>query len=66
MFNGGRIMETIIRKLDEENIDLKVINEASTVLRNGGIVAVPTETVYGLGANAFNESAVKKIFVAKG
>ena len=33
---------------------------------NGGLVAFPTETVYGLGANALNENAVKKIFIAKG
>lgn len=39
---------------------------AAEILKNGGIVAIPTETVYGLAANALNESAVKKIFVAKG
>jgi len=36
------------------------------ILKNGGIVVFPTETVYGLGANAFNESAVNRIFQAKG
>lgn len=39
---------------------------ASDVIKNGGIAAFPTETVYGLGADALNEEAVKKIFAAKG
>lgn len=42
------------------------INEAVTVLRNGGLVALPTETVYGLGADAENELAVRRIFAVKG
>jgi L-threonylcarbamoyladenylate synthase len=43
-----------------------VINEAVQTLRNGGLVAFPTETVYGLGADAKNPDAIKKIFTAKG
>lgn len=42
------------------------IKKAAEIIRAGGIVAFPTETVYGLGANAFNGLAVKKIFKAKG
>ena len=42
------------------------IKEAAQIIKNGGIVAFPTETVYGLGADALNEEAVKKIFIAKG
>jgi len=42
------------------------ITTAAEILRNGGTVAFPTETVYGLGANALDESAVAKIFAAKG
>ncbi len=42
------------------------IKRASEVIKNGGLVAFPTETVYGLGANALDETAVKKIFEAKG
>ncbi|MBN2002156.1 MAG: threonylcarbamoyl-AMP synthase [Anaerolineae bacterium] len=42
------------------------IAQAATVLRDGGLVAFPTETVYGLGANALDEEAVRGIFVAKG
>ena len=43
-----------------------VINEAVQTLRDGGLVAFPTETVYGLGADAKNPEAIKKIFAAKG
>ena len=42
------------------------IAKAADIIKAGGIVAFPTETVYGLGANAFDETAVKKIFQAKG
>ena len=42
------------------------IQTAGEILRNGGLVAFPTETVYGLGADALNEEAVKSIYVAKG
>ena len=42
------------------------VAEAATLLRSGGIVAVPTETVYGLAADASNASAVAKIYAAKG
>ena len=42
------------------------IKNASKIIKDGGIVLFPTETVYGIGANAFNDEAVKKIFVAKG
>lgn len=40
--------------------------EAARFLRQGGIVAFPTETVYGLGADAFNEAAVGRVFRVKG
>ncbi len=42
------------------------IEKAAELLRNGGIVAVPTETVYGLAASAFDEEAIKRVFLAKG
>ncbi|MGP9789824.1 L-threonylcarbamoyladenylate synthase [Roseinatronobacter sp. NSM] len=42
------------------------ISRASTILRRGGLVAIPTETVYGLGGDARNPAAVKAIFAAKG
>lgn len=43
-----------------------VINEAVQTLRDGGLVAFPTETVYGLGADAKNPEAIKKVFASKG
>ena len=42
------------------------IREAAAILRDGGLVGIPTETVYGLAANAFDELAVRRIFEAKG
>ena len=44
----------------------KDIAEAGEIIKNGGLVAFPTETVYGLGANALDEKAVKSIYAAKG
>ncbi len=41
------------------------IEKAASYIKNGEVVAFPTETVYGLGANVFNEEAIKKIFIAK-
>ncbi|MCD7855756.1 MAG: threonylcarbamoyl-AMP synthase [Clostridiales bacterium] len=52
--------ETRLREFDE------VFLKAGEIIRKGGLVAFPTETVYGLGANALDKAAVKKIYVAKG
>ena len=49
-----------------EIIDIDRIDEAAHCISLGGIVAFPTETVYGLGADAFNDSAIDKIYKAKG
>lgn len=46
--------------------DLNGIEQAARILKNGGIVAIPTETVYGLAASAYDENAIKKVFEAKG
>lgn len=54
-------METRLLLPTKENIEL-----SANALRNGELVAVPTETVYGLAANALNGTAVRKIFTAKG
>lgn len=59
-------METKVKIINRVEDDINSLIEASNVIKNGGIVAFPTETVYGLGANALNEEAVKKIFIAKG
>ena len=46
--------------------DIQTPSTAAEIIKNGGLVAIPTETVYGLGANGLDENAVAKIFVAKG
>lgn len=59
-------MKTIIKRIDKNQIEEQIITEAGEILRDGGLVAFPTETVYGLGANALNEEAAKKTYAAKG
>lgn len=56
---------TKVRKISSQHPDPGIIAEAANVLRRGGLVAFPTETVYGLGADAFNPTAVQKVFEAK-
>jgi L-threonylcarbamoyladenylate synthase len=57
--------ETRVLRVDPENPQPEVIAEAASVIRAGGLVAFPTETVYGLGANATDADAVARIFSAK-
>lgn len=45
--------------------DTNAVAEAAAILRRGGLLGIPTETVYGLGADALNEDAVRRIFEAK-
>ncbi|MDR3552559.1 MAG: L-threonylcarbamoyladenylate synthase [Clostridia bacterium] len=59
-------MTTTVLKTDPSHIDEKVILSASAALKAGELVAIPTETVYGLAANALDAHAVEKIFIAKG
>ncbi|RDY23576.1 threonylcarbamoyl-AMP synthase [Romboutsia maritimum] len=59
-------MKTIISKINAEDIDLNEIKKQAELLKSGKTVIFPTETVYGLGANALDECAVKKIYEAKG
>ena len=59
-------MITIFEKIDSNNINMDLIEKAAGILRKGGLVAFPTETVYGLGADGLNASACKKIYEAKG
>jgi len=61
-----KFMKTIVEKTDELHIDEKVMEKAGEILKSGGLVAFPTETVYGLGANALDEEAAKKTYDAKG
>ncbi|MEM3003959.1 MAG: L-threonylcarbamoyladenylate synthase [Candidatus Bathyarchaeia archaeon] len=57
---------TVICRVDPLEPDRSILRRAAEIVRRGGLVAFPTETVYGLGANALNPAAVKKIFHAKG
>ncbi|MBN2390480.1 MAG: threonylcarbamoyl-AMP synthase [Anaerolineae bacterium] len=57
---------TLVLPVDPATPDLVAIRQAAAVLRSGGLVAFPTETVYGLGANALDAEAVQGIFAAKG
>ena len=59
-------MKTKIRKIDKNQIDETIIQEAGEILKEGGLVAFPTETVYGLGADALKEQAALKTYAAKG
>ena len=52
--------------METKLLTAKEVNEAGKILKNGGLVGIPTETVYGLAANALDGTAVAKIFAAKG
>ncbi len=60
------MVATQVFQVDPRHPDPRLIERAAAALREGGLVAFPTETVYGLGANATSASAVSRIFVAKG
>ena len=57
---------TKVAVLTEENVDEGIIKEAGKILRTGGLVAFPTETVYGLGGDALQKESSEKIYRAKG
>ncbi len=59
-------MKTKIITVSEENIQEELLREAGEILRQGGLVAFPTETVYGLGGNALDRDSACKIYAAKG
>ena len=59
-------MNTKVVRIDEQHIDDELIGEAGRIIREGGLVAFPTETVYGLGGDALNPASSKKIYEAKG
>ncbi|MGB9792198.1 MAG: L-threonylcarbamoyladenylate synthase, partial [Thermacetogeniaceae bacterium] len=61
-----KLKETRCYKVDREHPEPHVIEAAAQVIRKGGTVAFPTETVYGLGANGLDPAAVEGIFRAKG
>lgn len=62
-------LKTIVEKIyqgQQETERNHIIKKAGGIIKDGGLVAFPTETVYGLGADALNEQAAKKIYAAKG
>lgn len=60
-------MHTVTEKITgDESKDRQIYKQASRILNSGGIVAFPTETVYGLGGDALDNNAAKKIYAAKG
>lgn len=59
-------METRLVSIDEDNIEPELLAKAGQIIRQGGLVAFPTETVYGLGGDAFNPESSRKIYAAKG
>lgn len=59
-------MKTKVIRMNLDNISYEAIEEAGKILQDGGLVAFPTETVYGLGGNALDEQAAEKIYAAKG
>jgi L-threonylcarbamoyladenylate synthase len=63
MFNPRK---TIVRQVSPDHPEPAIVAEAAAVLRRGGLVAFPTETVYGLGADGLNSNAAESIFAAKG
>lgn len=67
---NNKLLEPKENFLDLTNIknigEYSKLEEAGNIIKNGGLVLFPTETVYGLGANGLNEEAVKKIYIAKG
>ncbi len=66
MTNRNAPKKTRIVRIDPLKPEKKLLEEAAVILRQGGTVAFPTETVYGLGANALDPVAVQGIFAAKG
>ncbi len=59
-------MDTIIKKITNSPEDKEVYQQAAQIIHNGGLVAFPTETVYGLGADGMNKAAAAQIYQAKG
>ncbi|MCI9065470.1 MAG: threonylcarbamoyl-AMP synthase [Lachnospiraceae bacterium] len=59
-------MDTKVVRIDQQHIDRALIREAGGIIKAGGLVAFPTETVYGLGGDATNPASSRKIYEAKG
>lgn len=59
-------METKVVEVREDKLDAGILKKAGEIIKAGGLVAFPTETVYGLGGDALNKASSKKIYEAKG
>ena len=59
-------MDTQIIQVDEQHIQINLLRQAGEIIKAGGLVAFPTETVYGLGGDALNPASSRKIYEAKG
>lgn len=59
-------MKTIVKKINEKDMEPGCLKDAASILQKEGLVAFPTETVYGLGGDALDTEAAKKIYAAKG
>ncbi|MFM9013962.1 MAG: L-threonylcarbamoyladenylate synthase, partial [Gemmatimonadota bacterium] len=64
--NASAAAHGVLRPINPVHPDAALLQEAVELLRGGGLVAFPTETVYGLGAHALDATAVRRIFAAKG
>jgi L-threonylcarbamoyladenylate synthase len=65
MDEAARMKQTVVLKVDSQQPDIEKVRVAVAIIREGGLVAFPTETVYGLGADALNRKAVLALFEAK-
>ncbi|MDP3804629.1 MAG: L-threonylcarbamoyladenylate synthase [Candidatus Omnitrophota bacterium] len=59
------MIRTVVLKVDPRRPDKKSISQAADIIKKGGLVAFPTETVYGLGANILDEKAIKRLYKVK-
>ena len=59
-------MQTKVIKINDPHDSAAELEEAARVLREGGLVVFPTETVYGLGGNGLSQASAEKIYAAKG
>ena len=62
----GDRMDTKLFSINPKEMDKNALREAGQIIKQGGLVAFPTETVYGLGGDALNKESSKKIYAAKG
>jgi L-threonylcarbamoyladenylate synthase len=65
MDKAAQMKQTVVLKVDSQQPDMEKVRVAAGIIREGGLVAFPTETVYGLGADALNPKAILELFEAK-